>query len=326
MPRIRFLSALVVLSLLALPLVALAQDGDSEEMQQYTSEDGLLTVSYPADWLARPSDFLYGVTLANSQDVFDTMDSDQGEGPVPSGMAIIEVTLASLDTLHMFGMDIEADMTPEETLQGFVDFITAPQDGPPGEEMGEPDMEATEEAEMEATEEAAMEATEEAEMTEEPMMAPPVAGEIMPLEFEDGRQAAWVSVEYGEESSDAYIMFQLDDGIYAVVNVYAASGELTDELIDTAVQIAQSVQFTGTVDDLAMPGPDVEMSDVDPSTLDGNALVNERCTVCHTRDRIDQADKDEEGWTATVDRMISYGAQLDSAEREAVIQYLVETH
>jgi hypothetical protein len=44
--------------------------------------------------------------------------------------------------------------------------------------------------------------------------------------------------------------------------------------------------------------------------------------VCHTRDRIDNATKDEAGWTATVDRMISYGAQLNSAEREAVIAYL----
>jgi hypothetical protein len=60
--------------------------------------------------------------------------------------------------------------------------------------------------------------------------------------------------------------------------------------------------------------------------LDGDALVSERCTVCHTRERIDQQDKDEAGWTETVDRMIGNGAQLNEEEREAVIQYLVETH
>jgi cytochrome c5 len=60
--------------------------------------------------------------------------------------------------------------------------------------------------------------------------------------------------------------------------------------------------------------------------LDGDALVSERCTVCHSRERIDNADKDEAGWTETVDRMIGHGAQLSDAEREAVIQYLVETH
>jgi hypothetical protein len=59
--------------------------------------------------------------------------------------------------------------------------------------------------------------------------------------------------------------------------------------------------------------------------LDGDMLVNERCTVCHTRERIDDADKDRDGWASTVDRMIGYGAELNDQEREAVIDYLAET-
>ena len=58
------------------------------------------------------------------------------------------------------------------------------------------------------------------------------------------------------------------------------------------------------------------------AALDGNALVNERCTVCHTRDRIDQAQKSPEEWAATVDRMMGYGAQLTPEERQAVLDYL----
>jgi predicted lipoprotein with Yx(FWY)xxD motif len=58
------------------------------------------------------------------------------------------------------------------------------------------------------------------------------------------------------------------------------------------------------------------------AALDGNALVSERCTVCHTRERIDAASKDRAGWEATVDRMIGYGAQLNADERQAVIDYL----
>ncbi len=58
------------------------------------------------------------------------------------------------------------------------------------------------------------------------------------------------------------------------------------------------------------------------AALDGNALVAERCTVCHTRERIDTASKDQAGWAATVDRMIGYGAQLNADERQAVIDYL----
>jgi mono/diheme cytochrome c family protein len=73
-------------------------------------------------------------------------------------------------------------------------------------------------------------------------------------------------------------------------------------------------------------GPAAEGGGDMGAALDGDALVNERCTVCHTRERIDSQDKDEAGWTATVDRMIGNGAQLNAEERAAVIQYLVETH
>jgi len=58
------------------------------------------------------------------------------------------------------------------------------------------------------------------------------------------------------------------------------------------------------------------------TALDGNALVNERCTVCHSRERIDQAQKTADEWAATVDRMIGHGAQLSAEERQAVIDYL----
>lgn len=65
-------------------------------------------------------------------------------------------------------------------------------------------------------------------------------------------------------------------------------------------------------------GGDEMSSDMDA----GAALVEERCTVCHSSDRIYSADKDEAGWTATVDRMIGNGAQLNDEERQLVIDYL----
>ena len=125
---------------------------------------------------------------------------------------------------------------------------------------------------------------------------------------------------------------QLSDDLVAVVISAGFPGEFTEEQRQWALDVLASVEFTGSADEimemLMAPPPDVEIeeSDVDPATLDGNALIDERCTVCHTRERIDMQDKDEEGWTETVDRMISYGADLDSAERQAVINYLVETH
>lgn len=315
--RSRLISLLVLFALLIVPVVALAQDGEDEEMQQYTSPDGFLTVSYPADWLAQEDDFPYGAVIADSQETLDYYNDVESEDAVPSGSVIVVVTLATLETFQMFGMAMEEGMTPEEMLPVFLDFISGLPEGGPD---GEPAMDATAEAEMDAAEEPAMDATAEAGMEAV------VAGEVEVMEFEDGRQVAYAPVEYVSSSSDIYMIYELGEGVYVVFNLFTAPGELTDELLDTGFQIAESVAFTGTPDVLMMQGPDLEESDVDPSTLDGNALIDERCTVCHDRQRIDAQDKDEAGWTETVDRMISYGADLDSAERQAVIDYLVETH
>ena len=63
-----------------------------------------------------------------------------------------------------------------------------------------------------------------------------------------------------------------------------------------------------------------------PSTLDGETLVQERCTECHDLGRVERAKKTEEEWKATVERMVTLGAQLSQAEQELVIQYLAEKY
>ena len=63
-----------------------------------------------------------------------------------------------------------------------------------------------------------------------------------------------------------------------------------------------------------------------PSTLDGETLVQERCTECHDLGRVERAKKTEEEWKATVERMVTLGAQLSQAEQELVIKYLAETY
>lgn len=59
-------------------------------------------------------------------------------------------------------------------------------------------------------------------------------------------------------------------------------------------------------------------------TLDGAALVQERCTQCHDLARVEGESESPEEWTAIVDNMIARGAQLDDQERQAVIDYLSE--
>jgi len=62
------------------------------------------------------------------------------------------------------------------------------------------------------------------------------------------------------------------------------------------------------------------------SNLDGKALTEERCTQCHDLQRVQAAKKSADGWKTTVDRMIRNGAQLNNAEKTAVIDHLTEAY
>jgi hypothetical protein len=60
--------------------------------------------------------------------------------------------------------------------------------------------------------------------------------------------------------------------------------------------------------------------------LDGQALVEERCTVCHNLQTITGTKKSADGWQSTVERMIGKGAQLDDAEQAVVVEHLTEAY
>jgi nitrous oxide reductase accessory protein NosL len=77
-------------------------------------------------------------------------------------------------------------------------------------------------------------------------------------------------------------------------------------------------------DETAAPTP--EQEEAAPGTLDGKALVEERCTECHDLGRVERAMKAEEEWKATVERMVGKGARLNEAEQEVVVQYLAEAY
>ena len=62
------------------------------------------------------------------------------------------------------------------------------------------------------------------------------------------------------------------------------------------------------------------------STLDGQSLMQQRCTVCHSTDRITSAHFTAAQWTATVNRMISHGAQLSQSEETVLVNYLAQNY
>jgi len=59
---------------------------------------------------------------------------------------------------------------------------------------------------------------------------------------------------------------------------------------------------------------------------EGESLLQDRCTVCHTLSRVKSADKTRDEWGRTVDRMIAMGADLNSEERGVLLDYLEATY
>lgn len=51
-------------------------------------------------------------------------------------------------------------------------------------------------------------------------------------------------------------------------------------------------------------------------------LVAIRCGICHSTDLVTQQRLDRSRWTATVDKMIHWGASLSPEERTALVNYL----
>ncbi|NPV85598.1 MAG: hypothetical protein HPY45_06265 [Anaerolineae bacterium] len=61
-------------------------------------------------------------------------------------------------------------------------------------------------------------------------------------------------------------------------------------------------------------------------TVNVQQLAEERCSACHSFDRVKAAKKSADEWAATVKRMVKKGAQLSETEQELVIKYLSETY
>jgi membrane protein involved in colicin uptake len=58
----------------------------------------------------------------------------------------------------------------------------------------------------------------------------------------------------------------------------------------------------------------------------GQSLMQQRCSVCHSLDRVTSAHKTAAEWTTTVQRMVSHGAQLNAQEQQTLIDYLAANY
>ena len=62
------------------------------------------------------------------------------------------------------------------------------------------------------------------------------------------------------------------------------------------------------------------------AAADGEALLNDRCTKCHSLDRVTSAKKSASDWQKTVTRMVGNGANLTSEEQKVLVDYLAKTY
>ena len=62
------------------------------------------------------------------------------------------------------------------------------------------------------------------------------------------------------------------------------------------------------------------------SIADGQTLMQQRCSVCHSLSRITSGQKTATQWKVTVDKMINNGAQLSPAEEQTLVNYLAQTY
>lgn len=52
------------------------------------------------------------------------------------------------------------------------------------------------------------------------------------------------------------------------------------------------------------------------------ALIAEKCSACHSTDRVFQADYDEEGWANVIDNMVDKGADVSPEEKDQMVEWL----
>jgi mono/diheme cytochrome c family protein len=70
----------------------------------------------------------------------------------------------------------------------------------------------------------------------------------------------------------------------------------------------------------ALPQPGTQFRQLPPGA--GKAQVEAACYQCHSADLLVQQRLTEKQWTAAVEKMIRWGANVPPAEKEAIVRYL----
>lgn len=129
---------LIPLILIALFIVqawpALAQEDD---WQEYISDDGYLTASYPPDWVVGEAPDLLGVRFASNQAALDRADDTESVIP-ESGDLVASIIVLPVDLLAVLGVEATTDTSQEELTLALADAATGDSDNPDVLQLGDP--------------------------------------------------------------------------------------------------------------------------------------------------------------------------------------------
>lgn len=113
----KLIPLLLAILLLSQTWPVLAQQEDTG-WQRFTSEDGLLTVSFPDVWVAEALDTL-GVVFGNSEAALERLLTDDENMIVESGELTVSVTLLPADSFVAMGLDLLDDPTQANLTVAF---------------------------------------------------------------------------------------------------------------------------------------------------------------------------------------------------------------
>ncbi len=289
----RVISVALLIALIMVPFQVFAQDGP--DLETYTSDDGLFSASYPSDWKMMVDDTLPfpNLVLLNSDEALTRWNAD--ENPELGDVAIYALLLP-VDFLSLLDIQLPDEYGVADLANAFATLLMEP-------------------------------------ISPDDPLNDLVINQAEEIHPNDDELVAGYVMAKDSVSEGAVIARQFDGvpGVVAVVVALTPPDEYSDGIDAIALGITISLEYAGTAELLmnsimGMPDSTDSSSGDTSSTLDGEALVQERCTVCHDTQRIDSHTGNEAVWSNTVDEMISFGADLNSAERQAVIDYLVATH
>lgn len=116
----------------------------------------------------------------------------------------------------------------------------------------------------------------------------------------------------------------------AAVTLLCACGQPEQPTLPTeaiAPTQQEANQPTQAVPDQATVQPEptaVTPVDPQPAAFDGMAFLEQRCTTCHTVQKVTGITGTYEEWDVIVTRMITKGANLTAEEKTTLVQYLAD--